>query len=153
MVSILSGCAGYQFGAASMFHPNVRTVHVPVFESETLRRHLGERLTEAVIKELELRGLKAVGPATADSMLHGRIVNMNKQVLGEDRNDVPRNLEAELLVTVTWTDRQGRPLMQNTFRQPANFIPEAGQSMATAQQQAMSRMARQIVGRMELSWH
>jgi hypothetical protein len=34
----------------------------------------------------------------------------------------------------------------------ANVVPEVGQSIATAQQQAISRLAQQIVGLMEKPW-
>ena len=34
----------------------------------------------------------------------------------------------------------------------SNLIPEAGQSVATAQQQAIERLAQQIVGTMEAPW-
>ena len=34
----------------------------------------------------------------------------------------------------------------------ANLIPEAGQSVATSQQQAIERLAQEIVGTMEAPW-
>ena len=52
----LGGCAGYQFGSQSLFNtPDIETVHVPVFQSSSFRRDLGEQLTEAVVKEIEKR--------------------------------------------------------------------------------------------------
>jgi hypothetical protein len=36
--------------------------------------------------------------------------------------------------------------------QTTNVIPEAGQSVATSQQQAIQRLAQQIVGTMEAPW-
>lgn len=150
--SVLSGCAGYQLGRATLFPAEIRTVYVPVFQSDDYRRYLGEQLTEAVIKELERRAFKVVHRPDADSTLRGRIVSLDKRVLGEDANDFPRNLALELAVEVTWTDRFGRVLMQHVVRHDASFVPEAGQSLATAQQQAIERTARQIVGRMEVPW-
>ena len=52
---VLPGCAGYQIGNRSLYRPDIRTVHVPVVQSESFRRYLGERLTEAIVKEVELR--------------------------------------------------------------------------------------------------
>ncbi len=151
-VSLLSGCAGYQVGASTLFHPGVRTVHVPVFVSASYRRNLGERLTEAVVKELELRGLKAVGPDTADSRLSGNILSAEKRVIGLDANSVPRSLEVGFLVEVQWTDRVGNELLNQSFHMAENLIPESGQSMATSQQAAIDQTARQIVSRMEMRW-
>ena len=44
------GCARYHIGADTMFPRDVQTVYVPIFESVSLRRGLGEWLTEAVEK-------------------------------------------------------------------------------------------------------
>ena len=48
-----AGCAGYQIGNQSLFPQEIHTVYVPVFKSNSFRRNLGERLTEAVVKEIE----------------------------------------------------------------------------------------------------
>ena len=69
-VALLSGCAGYQIGNRPLYRPDIRTVHVPVVQSESYRRYLGERLTEAIVKEIELRTpYKVVDEASADSVL------------------------------------------------------------------------------------
>ena len=44
-----------------------------------------------------------------------------------------------------------QPLLLN-ISQTASFVPEAGQSLATAHQEAIHRLAQQIVGQMELAW-
>ena len=54
-VTLFAGCAGYQMGNRSLYRTDLRTVHVPMFQSDSLRPDLGEWLTEAVIKEIELR--------------------------------------------------------------------------------------------------
>ena len=61
-VSIVSvmfgGCLGignYQFGSRTLFPNDIETVYVPVFQSNSFRKGLGEQLTEAVIKEIEKR--------------------------------------------------------------------------------------------------
>jgi hypothetical protein len=140
-------------GQQSLFRPDIRTVHVPIFESATYRRYLGERLTESVAKEIELNTpYKVVDSLTADSVLTGKIVGMRKSVLSETINDDPRNIEASFRVQVTWTDRRGNILMQRTYNSPSNFIPESGQSLATAQQDAIEQAARDIVTQMQVWW-
>jgi hypothetical protein len=158
----LAGCAGYQLGHQSLYRPDIQTVHVPMFQSDDLRRHLAEWLTEAVVKEIEQRTpYRVVGsPDLADSVLTGRIVRVQKRTLSENRFDDPRHLELDLIVEVTWLDRRGDYLFRTVclpiafspleVGQPSTFIPEAGQSMATAQQDAIRGLARQIVGQMEL---
>ena len=45
----------------------------------------------------------------------------------------------------------GTPLLVNLGQQ-ANFVPEGGQSLVTGQQEAIKKLAQQIVGQMELAW-
>jgi len=157
------GCAGYQIGQQSLYRPDIRTVYVPMFKSDSFRRNLGERLTEAVVKEVELNTpYKVVHRPDADSTLSGRIISETKQLLAEDRNDIPRNIGTEFVIEVNWLDRGGGVLMQNArfdytplafdIAQDAYFIPEGGQSVATAQQETIQRLAKQIVGQMENHW-
>jgi hypothetical protein len=157
------GCASYRVGHQSLYRPDIHTVHVPVFESESLRRNLGERLTEAVIKQIESRTpYKVVATPDADSVLSGRITHETKRVVAENRNDDARDVETEFRVEVQWISRRGEVLMQHAavpvgplnldIAANAQFIPEAGQSLATAQQEAIEQLAREIVGQMEIWW-
>jgi hypothetical protein len=159
-----AGCAGYQVGNASLYPSHIRTVYVPVFESDSFRPHLGERLTEAVIKEIEEKTpYKVVGDAVqADSVLSGRITGESKRVIVENRYDLPRQVEVSLQVQVRWLDRQENLIRQSdpiplppelaTISETATATPETGSSIATAQQQAIHRLAEQIVGMMEAPW-
>jgi hypothetical protein len=158
-----SGCAGYQIGQRSLYRPDIRTVHVPMIRSNSFRRYLGERLTEAVVKEIELKTpYKVVDAAAADSVLNVELVSESKGVLAENRFDEPRDIETDFFIQVSWVDRRGdlimshsdvpsQPLLVN-ISQDANFVPEGGQSLATAQQESIRRLAEQIVGQMELAW-
>jgi len=161
--TVLPGCAGYQIGHRTLYRPDIRTIHVPIFESESLRPQLAERLTEAVIREIQTRTpYKVVHTSDADSILSGRIVEEIKRVVAENRNDDARGIETELLVEVRWIDRHGQLLLQHPgipipqlnvrVNRNAEFIPEAGQSLTTAHQQTIERLAREIVGQMEIWW-
>ena len=150
------GCAGYQIGSPTLYRSDVRTVSVPVFQSDSFRQFLGERLTEAVIKEIESETpYKVVGGDRADSILAGKIISDSKRLLSETQTDEARNLETELLFEMSWTNRFGQPLMTRPIlriNSNANFIPEAGQSLTTAQQEAIDRLAREIVAQMQVPW-
>ena len=87
----LTGCAGYQVGAGSLYAPDVTTVYVPMIESDSYRRDLGERLTEAVIKEIELKTpYKVVDTPDADSVLSARLTRDTRRTLVENAFDDPR---------------------------------------------------------------
>ena len=157
------GCANYQYGNAALFPEGIRTVHVPIVRNDTFRHDLGVRLTEALIKEIELRSnYKVTSDPNADSTLRCRLTDEGKQVLSESNTDDPRALDASISVRAAWVNRSGQMLMQNsviplddnaiTFGQSVRFVPEAGQSIDTAMQQAIEQMASRIVSQMELRW-
>ena len=159
----LTGCAGYQVGADSLYAPDIATVFVPMIESDSYRRDLGERLTEAIVKEIELKTpFKVVGTPDADSILSARLFDDHRKSLVESPFDDPRVFENELRAEVTWLNRRRQPIAPPqvipvpadlvAISQTSNLIPEAGQSVATAQQQAIERLAQQIVSTMEEPW-
>jgi hypothetical protein len=149
-VCLASGCAGYQVGTRTLYRTDLRTVHVPIFQCESLRPDVGEWLTEAVIKEIELRTpFKVVSDPLADSVLTGRLLADHKRVISENANDEPRNLLFSSAVHITWIDNSGRILTQSVISLGDNFVVEAGQSATTAQQAVIRRLAAQIVSEME----
>lgn len=164
MFGVATGCAGYRMGARSLYRNDLRTVHVPLIESSSFRRNLGERLTEAVVKQIEMTTpYKVVGdPATAESVLRCQLISDRKDLSIETRTDEPRDLRLTFVVQVDWVDRFGQPLIQRTeipmpsaflgISQTTGLIAEAGQSMATQQQSALEGLARQIVGQLEAAW-
>jgi hypothetical protein len=162
---LLCGClANYQFGARTLFPDDIKTVYVPVFDSSSYRRGLGEELTEAVVKEIERRTFYKVvsTPGAADTVLIGKIVNESKQLLFETTTGDPRDSEVKLAVKVNWIDERGRPVRDiPSVPIPAtaidvsaanDVVPEVGQSIATAHQQAIQKLAAQIVSLMEKPW-
>jgi hypothetical protein len=159
----LGGCAGYRFGNQSLYSADIQTIRVPVFQSSSFRRDLGEQLTEAVIKEIEKRTtFKVVRDANADSVLIGRITNETKHLLNETRQGDSREIETDLVVNVRWISRHGEVIRESPplkvpndavdVNAAAHFVPEYGQSTASAQLQAIQTLAEQIVNLMEVQW-
>jgi hypothetical protein len=159
----LAGCAGYQVGTRSLHTPDVSTVYVPMIESDSYRRDLGERLTEAVVKQIELTTpYKVVSTPDADSILSAHLVSDTRRTLEETAFDDPRVYQTDVRAEVTWLNRRRQPIcpMQTvplppelvSIEQTSTLIPEVGQSVVTAQQQAIERLARQIVSTMEEPW-
>ncbi len=157
------GCAAYRFGSESMFLPGIRTVHVPIAHNDTFRHDLGLRLSEALVRAIELRTpYKVTNDPNADSTLNCRLVSESKRVLTETNTDDPRALNAALIVQASWISRGGELLMQNsvapsgavaiTFGLDARFVPEAGQSIDSATQVVIEDLAEQIVSQMETRW-
>jgi len=162
-----SGCAGYRFGNNTLYAPNVRTIYVPMVQSDSFRTtpavDIGERLTEAICKEIEKRTpFKIVGSEDgADSVLTARIVADTKRMVVESPTDQSRNVELNYQALVTWADRGGTVIASGEVPMPAAtvdvgqsaaLVPEYGRSVVSTQQEAIVKMAQQIVGLMEEPW-
>ena len=145
------------------FPSNIRTVYIPIARNNTYRHDLGVRLTEALVREIESRTpYKVTGDPNADSTLACEILAQSKLVLTETDSDDPRALDSVVSVKATWTNRRGQLLMSNRvvpsddpaifFGQDVRFVPEAGQSIDTANQRLIEYMAERIVSQMEMRW-
>ena len=162
----LPGCTslGYQVGVHSLFGQDIQTVYVPMVDADPTRRHLAERLTEAICKEIEQRSsYKVVGRPNADSVLECRIVRKRQRVSLVDGYNDPRQKSGELTLEVRWQDRHSRDIRQfdsfawnedSTTRITASdaMVAEFGHSLLTSEQQQIDRIANQIVGMMESPW-
>jgi hypothetical protein len=157
---VAAGC-GYMVGNA--YAPEIGTVHVPTFTSDSFRRGFELQLTEAVQKQIQDRTpYKLAKPPEADTRLVGRIISVDKRVENQNRYDDPRELELAIAVEVRWEDARTGQILSMTeipvdpqaahLVSQTSFAPEAGQSLATATQQAVDQLARQIVGMMEAPW-
>lgn len=158
---LLAGCAGYMVGGG--YAPDVRTVHVPTFTTDSFRRGFELQLTEAVHKQIQQRTpYRLSSEHGADTRLTGHVIEIRKDVLTENQYDDPRELQLSLAVEVRWEDlRTGQMLAQRQIPLGSNaaqliaqtsFAPELGHSLATATQNVVDQLARDIVGMMEAPW-
>ena len=162
LAACFCGCAAYHFGNEGLFPPDVHTVYVPMIESASYRRDMGEQLTEAVCKEIEKRAnFKVVGNPNADSTLIVKIVNDTKQIVIREPNNEGRNIELGLVVKVSWTDRRGVLVRDGEVPLPpemidmaatSSLVPEFGASTASQYEVTMQKLAKQIVNTMEAPW-
>lgn len=153
----LGGCLSlgeYQVGVDALYPQDIRTVSVQIFESYSYRRFLGERLTEAVVKEIESRTpYKVVDASRADAVLSGTIIREQKSVLVESPFDDAREIRTTMSVLVKWHRRNVVPPIPPSkvvVNSNKSFVPETGQSLATAQQAAIEDLAAKIVDLMEI---
>lgn len=165
LLPLFSGCLGlgYHAGSRSLFGQDVQTVHVPIVQADPTRRHLAERLTEAICKRIEERSpYKVVGRPNADSVLECRIVEKSQYVSLVDSFNDPRQKTGNLLLDVRWRDRRSqelRPFESLVWNESARqttasdaMVAEFGHSLLTSEQNQIDRLADQIVGMMESPW-
>lgn len=155
----VAACTGCGYSIRPPYNQEIHTVYVPIFRSLTFRRDLNLMLTEAVAKEIERRTpYKVVGtPEGADSTLTGEVVYADKNLVVENPQNLPRQLSADLVVNVRWTDNRmssGDPkeVGNVTLRETVTFSPEFGDTAMSAYQKACQKMAEQIGSMMEQPW-
>ncbi len=159
----LTGGAGCGYTVGAPYTTDIRTVHVPTFQSSDYRRGYELQLTEAIQKQIQMRTpYRLAKEPGADTRLSGRIVSLNKRVPNLNLYRDSRELEMAMGIEVKWEDlRTGQVINQQTVPLAGNaaqllgtstFAPEPGQSLATGTQDLVNNLARQIVGLMEVPW-
>jgi len=120
----ISGCGYHSLGAATHLPPDVQTLAVPVFATNTEAYHTEVVITQAVLREFATRTrLRIVPDATGDpdAILHGTIL---KETVAPLTYNSSTQQSSSFLITVvasvTLTSRDGKTLYENNnyvFRQ------------------------------------
>ncbi len=142
-----------------LYPENVRTVAVPIFENRTFYQGVEFDVTEAVIKELELRAdaYKVTPAERADTVLTGTITGVDQSRLSR-RHDggMPQEMEMRIRVNFAWKDaRTGQVLCERRgFEAAATYIParEVGEPYMVGQHGAAQNLATAIVSAMRSEW-
>jgi hypothetical protein len=136
----------------------VKTVAI-FFKSNVFRRDLEKQLTEAVIKEINLRSPYRVVASheQADSLLTGTIYSDQKNLIVEAPTNLPRELNASIMVQTKWThnpptDIESRQI-PTTISETINFVPEVGETTLSGYNHVIQSIAKQIVDMMEQPWY
>lgn len=161
----LCGCAGYNVGPRGLYDENIKTIFVPTVEADTYRAAFGERLTEAICKKItEQTPYSLAGPSEADATLSVRLVSETQSVSAFNRYDDTRQKSANLAVVAVLRARRGGAVLSETapllltadgganVSSQGYLVAEMGQSNATAQQEAIDKIAEQVVGLLESGW-
>jgi hypothetical protein len=167
LASAAAGCGYNQSGGSSnkleggykwnsLYREDIQTVAVPIFSTKDFRRGVKFRLTEAVIKQLELHApYKVVPKDRADSILEGEVVAVSIGTYSKDfQTNLPREQQMVVQVDFVWKDiRTGRILAQRKGLQgTTTFYPSLGEGEFVGTQQAIERLALSIVQEMQADW-
>jgi outer membrane lipopolysaccharide assembly protein LptE/RlpB len=152
----LAGGCGYSF--QSLYPENVRTVSVPMWHRgrDVYRRGLEMRLTEALVKQIELRTPYKVTHRAADpdTELTGTITRVEQSVLSRNPDTGrPRELELTVTVSFAWRDlRSGETIVERSnFPVTGRYITHApfSEDFFQGSEDVINRLARRIVEEME----
>jgi outer membrane lipopolysaccharide assembly protein LptE/RlpB len=152
----VSGCGYHTLGAATHLPPDVHTLSVPVFATNTEAYHSEVTMTNAVIRELNTRTRLRVTPeagSDADAVLHGTI--LKEYVAPLTYNSSTQQSSSFLItmvVSVTLSGRDGKVLYENknyVYReqyQSTTDLPTFFQENPAAMERLSRAFARQLVG-------
>ena len=139
----LGGC-GYTVGSL-IEH---RAVSLPLFGSNSERRGHEFDLHKAVSKEFQAQGV-AIDPA-ADIEVRGLILDITAPTLVEDPSDRPQVGSVAVKVEITLISRpSGREIRKRVLEESAPFSTPRFETLETARQQVIDRLARRVVSLLE----
>jgi hypothetical protein len=155
--SVVTTClVGCGYSTKRPFSTDIQTVHVEMFQSKEFRRELEFRLTESLIKRIELDTPYRVAPRnTADALLTGEVLKVENRTFGNDfKTNVPREIGSTVVVRFRLQDlRSGDILVDRPrFVYQTSYIPPVGESFTQGMTRAMDGLAEQIVESMESPW-
>ena len=150
------GAGGCGYTTARPFRTDIQTIHVDMFHSKEFRRELEFRLTEALVKRLEMDTPYRIAPRrTADMLLTGEILAVENHTFGHDLAfNLPRETGSTVVVRFRLQDmRTGNVLVERPrFVYQSSFIPPVGESFTQGMTRALEGLAEQIVETMEFDW-
>ena len=152
----LIGMTGCGYTTTRPFRTDIQTIHVEMFHSKEFRRELEFRLTEAIVKRIEMDTPYRVAPQrTADALLTGEIMAVENRTFGDDFDlDLPREIGSTVAIRFRLQDmRSGEILVDRPrFVYQTSYIPPVGETFSDGMTRALDGMAEQIVETMESSW-
>jgi len=162
---LVGGCASTHsdgersgYSAASLYPEKYRTVAVPIFDNQTFVTGIERDITDAVIKEIQIRTPYAVlNTESADTELSGAVTGVEKTRLNRARGS---GLVREVLLSVTvdfqWKDRRtGKAIVERKqFSAGDEYMPSipVGERPEIGEFGVAERLAQQIVAAMRDQW-
>jgi hypothetical protein len=157
----IGGCSAdpsQGYSSQSTFASSVKTVAVPLFENNTYDHGVEQQLTDALIKEIEAATpYKVASRRDADSILSGRIVRVDRNLLSRDpQTGVSQELMVSLTIDFTWLDLRSdkRLAERREFTRRSLVVPTAPNSepIELGEYAVVQEMARNIVEVMRSDW-
>ena len=157
----VAGCSSIDpekgYSSASLYDDSIDTVFVEMFDSTSFRKGIEFELTNALVQRIAANTPYHIraNRKDADSVIYGKIIDVSERVLAHQRQ-LDRPMQEQLIVVaeVTWKDlRSGKMLMdRQRFRFSGNYSSLQNDSMTVASQEAVNKIAVEIVETMEQGW-
>ena len=145
----LTGC-GYHAGA--LIPPDVKSIHVAIFDNHSFRHEIEIPLSRAIKNEVARRTYLEIKPAgTAGSILTGAITRVDSSVATHDANDQVATQQVTVHVRFEWRRRGSRETIASSadLSSGSQLIVSRGESQSTATEESFRDLAELIVERMQ----
>jgi len=153
LVTCASGCG---YSARRPFATDIQSVHVEILHSREFRRELEFRLTEAIVKRIEMDTPYRIAPRrTADAVLTGEVLSVQNRTFGDEFDtDLPREIGSTVVIRFRVKDmRSGDILVERPrFVYQTSYIPPVDEGFDEGMTRALDGLAEQIVESMESHW-
>ncbi|MCC7292491.1 MAG: LptE family protein [Phycisphaerales bacterium] len=151
--ALLGGC---RYSTERPFSREFQTIHVEMFDSREFRRELEFRLTEALVKRIEMDTPYRISEReTADVLLTGEILSVGNRTFGTDfETGLPREIGSSVAVRFQVKDlRTGAILVDRPrFVYQTHYIPPVGESFDKGMVRGLDGLAEAMVETMETPW-
>jgi len=152
-IALVAAACGYSAGQVSSGRG--KTLAIPMFENQTLRRDLERDLTRFIRDEAAARtSYSLVSGTGADMVVTGRLADVEEDVLSDRSKGRIRESSVTFTVFITVSDRESEePIFDNErIVERATFVPEKGESIRTAEILVMRRIAERVVYSLSSQW-
>ena len=146
LVSVLTGCVGYQPGPTNGALAGARTVMVSLFKNETLEPRLVVAVNRALKRNLQQDGtFELETNGNADLLVTGELTDFLRGGVSYTPGDIltVQDYNLQLTATITVTDRvTGEVIIQREIT--GSSIVRVGNNLSAGQRQAVPLIADQL---------
>ena len=151
--AVSSGCG---YSTRRPFSTDIQSIHVEMFQSKEFRRELEFRLTEAIVKRIEMDTPYRIAPRRiADALMTGEILSVDNRTFGDDFDtNLPREIGSTIVVRFRLQDmRTGEILAQRLrFVYQTSYIPPVGETFDQGMTRGLEGLAEKMVESIESDW-
>ncbi len=151
--AVSSGCG---YSTKRPFSTDIQSIHVEMVQSKEFRRELEFRLTEAIVKRIEMDTPYRIAPRRiADALMTGEILSVDNRTFGDDFDtNLPREIGSTIVVRFRFQDmRTGEILAQRRrFVYQTSYIPPVGETFDQGMTRGLEGLAEKMVESIESDW-
>lgn len=155
---LVSSALGCHYTAKQIFPKQYHSIAVPIFKNTTFYRGVEDDLAEALTKQLETRTPYAIASThSAQTALSGTITSITQRRISRSgTGGLSQEIEIKITVNFIWKDLQtGKVILERKgFTAVGHYVPAhpVAEPFEVAQNQAVSRLANNIVNQMAGDW-